>query len=292
MHITPYRYISNYEVKPIKRENPKLSRDPKTDWNTIWKEAVERLPKKETPTSWNKIATKFDQWMEKDDYPKEMVSKIKVDDGDTVLDIGCGNGTITIPLAKKARSVTALDISAKMLDLLKDKAASENLSNIKCINKDIVDVEAEEIGHHDVVVASRSLNGITDIKREMEKINQIAGKYVFMTIWGKHNRAFESEIAHLLGREIYEHPDYTIVLNILHEMGINAHSEPLQSNTRNFYSDMEEALDRIQWRVGDLNKEEKNIVKEHLTKTLIKNPDGSLSYTRSNSKWVLIWWEK
>ena len=279
-------------MNPIKTDNTNLNRDSKLEWNAIWKEAVERLPKKETPKSWNKIATQFDQWMKNDDYPQEMVSKIKVDEEDTVLDIGCGNGTITIPLAKKARSVTALDISTKMLDLLQEKAAAEHLSNIDCINKNIVDLEADEIGPHDVVVASRSLNGISNIKHELEKINQIAGKYVFITIWGKHNRAFESEIARLLGREIYEHPDYTIILNILKELGINAQSEPLKSNTRNFYSDMEEALDRIEWRVGDLNREEKLIVEEHLSKMLTKNADGSLSYTRSSSKWVLIWWKK
>lgn len=279
-------------MNPIKTDNTNLNRDSKLEWNAIWKEAVEKLPKKETPKSWNKIATQFDQWMKNDDYPQEMVSKIKVGKEDTVLDIGCGNGTITIPLAKKARSVTALDISTKMLDLLQEKAAAEHLSNIDSINKNIVDLEADEIGPHDVVVASRSLNGISNIKHELEKINQIAGKYVFITIWGKHNRAFESEIAHLLGREIYEHPDYTIILNILKELGINAQSEPLKSNTRNFYSDMEEALDRIEWRVGDLNREEKLIVEEHLSKMLTKNADGSLSYTRSSSKWVLIWWKK
>ena len=279
-------------MNPIKTDNTNLNRDSKLEWNTIWKEAVERLPKKETPKSWNKIATQFDQWMKNDDYPQEMVSKIKVGKEDTVLDIGCGNGTITIPLAKKARSVTALDISTKMLDLLQEKAAAEHLSNIDSINKNIVDLEADEIGPHDVVVASRSLNGISNIKHELEKINQIAGKYVFITIWGKHNRAFESEIARFLGREIYEHPDYTIILNILKELGINAQSEPLKSNTRNFYCDMEEALDRIEWRVGDLNREEKLIVEEHLSKMLTKNADGSLSYTRSSSKWVLIWWKK
>jgi len=264
----------------------------KIDWNAMWKEAVLKLPKKESSKSWNKIASKFDQWMEKDDYPHEMVNKIKINERDTVLDVGCGNGAITIPLAKKARSVTALDISTKMLDILRGKATMENLSNIKTINKNIVDVEAEEIGHHDVVVASRSLNGIADIQRELEKINEIAGKYVYITLWGIHNREFESEIAKILGRESYEHPDYTIVLHILESMGIHAHVEPLKSNTRNFYSNMEEALDRIEWRVGELNEEEKLVVKEYLSKVLTKKLDGSLSYTRTNSKWVLIWWEK
>jgi hypothetical protein len=68
--------------------------------------------------------------------------------------------------------------------------------------------------------------------------------------------------------------------------------EFLKSNTRNYYSNIDEALDRIKWRIGDLNKEEESLIKEHLQTTLTKNSDGSLSYSRNNSKWVLIWWEK
>jgi ubiquinone/menaquinone biosynthesis C-methylase UbiE len=279
--------IINFGAGNIKHDNSHKN----TDWNAIWKEAVLKMPHKDASKSWDKIAPKFHQWMKKDDYPSELVSKIKIEGGDTVLDIGCGNGTITIPLAKKARSVTALDISTKMLDILRENAAAEGLSHIKIVNKAIEDVEVTAIGPHDVVVASRSLNGIADIKPELEKINKIALKRVYVTLWGAGNREFENEIAELLGREAYQHPDYTIFLNILKEMRIIAHVEPLKSNTRNYYSDLEEALDRIQWRVGELNEEEKFMVKEYLSKVLTKNPDGTFSFLRNSSKWILIWWE-
>ena len=279
-------------MNPINTNESLKNKDSEVNWNVLWKEAVEKLPKKTSSKSWDEIAPQFDEWMKKDDYPQELVSKIKIEHEDTVLDIGCGNGVITLPLAAKASSITALDISRKMLDILQEKAAAQNLSNIKVINKGIEDVEAREIGYHDVVVASRSLNGIADIQPELEKINKIARKYVYITLWGVDNRKFESEMAELLGRESYQHPDYTIVLNLLHEMGIHANVEPMKSNTRNFYATIEDALDRIKWRIGDLNEEEKAIITEHLEKSLTKNPDGSLSFSRSNSKWVLIWWEK
>lgn len=264
----------------------------KTDWNAVWKESVEKLHKKGAYKSWDKIASKFNQWMEKDDYPAELISKIKIEEGDTVFDIGCGNGTITIPLAKKAKSVTALDSSEKMLDILKDKATAEKLANIKILNERIEAVESPEIGPHDVVVASRSLNGIPDIQKELEKIDEIAQKHVYITLWGAGNREFENEISKLLGRETHKHPDYTIVLNILHEMGIKANAEPLESDTRNFYSNMEEALDRIEWRVGEMNEDEKVLVKKHLSKVMVKEADGGFSYSQSNSKWILVSWEK
>ena len=280
------------EENPINPNKSTAKADSDVNWNDLWKKAVEKLPKKSSSKSWDEIAPQFDEWMRKDDYPQELIDKIKIEKMDTVLDIGCGNGSITLPLAAKADSVTALDISTKMLDILQEKAITQDLSNIKVINKDIEDVESDELGYHDVVVASRSLNGIADIKPELEKINKIARKYVYITLWGVGNREFESKMAELLGRKSYEHPDYTIVLNILQEMGIHTNVTPMESNTRNFYANLEDALDRLKWRIGDLNEDEEIIIRKYLEKNLTKNPDGGLSYSRNNSKWILIWWEK
>jgi hypothetical protein len=99
-------------------------------------------------------------------------------------------------------------------------------------------------------------------------------------------------MAELLGREGHQNPEYILVYNILYEMGIQANVEFLKSNTRNHYSNMDEALDRIKWRIGDMDEGEKSIIKKHLERVLTRNSDGSLTYTRTNSKWVLIWWEK
>mgnify|MGYP000941684626 CR=1 FL=1 len=274
-------------MRPITHE--KLPENPcKVDWNQLWKEQVEKLPKKKD--LWNSIAPQFNEWMDKDDYPAEFISKIKIEPNDTVLDVGCGNGAITIPLAQKARSVTALDSSTRMLEFLGKKAGHP--SNIHMINKGLEEVDAQEIGYHDVVVASRSLNGIADIQAQLEKLDRIARKYVYITLWGVDNRKFENEMAELLGRESHQNPEYILVYNILYEMGIQANVEFLKSNTRNHYSNMDEALDRIKWRIGDLDEGEKSIIKKHLERVLTRNSDGSLTYTRTNSKWVLIWWEK
>lgn len=274
-------------MRPITHE--KLPENPcKVDWNQLWKEQVEKLPKKKD--LWNSIAPQFNEWMDKDDYPAEFISKIKIEPNDTVLDVGCGNGAITIPLAQKAKSVTALDSSTRMLEFLGKKAGHP--SNIQMINKGLEEVDAQEIGYHDVVVASRSLNGIADIQAQLEKLDRIARKYVYITLWGVDNRKFENEMAELLGREGHQNPEYILVYNILYEMGIQANVEFLKSNTRNHYSNMDEALDRIKWRIGDMDEGEKSIIKKHLERVLTRNSDGSLTYTRTNSKWVLIWWEK
>jgi len=44
--------------------------------------------------------------------------------GFTVLDIACGPGNLAIPLAEHVRSVTALDQSGEMLQIVREKMHS------------------------------------------------------------------------------------------------------------------------------------------------------------------------
>nr|WP_319373478.1 class I SAM-dependent methyltransferase [uncultured Methanobacterium sp.] len=283
---------SKQEVKGIKNHTKTSKNSNEVDWNDLWNQSLKNLPKKNNPESWDNIAPKFSQWMEKDDYPKKILSRIIIHPNDSVLDIGCGSGAITIPLAQNAKTVIAMDISGKMLEILTEQAEKSGLENINTLNKRIEDVTSEEVGEHDVIVASRSLNGVANIQEELEKINKIAQKYVFITLWGVDNRKFEREMAELLGRESHSHPDYIYVYNILHQMGIYANVEMLECNTRNYYSTLEEALDRLRWRIGDLNEDEESILREYLEKAMIKNPDGTIAFANGKADWVLIWWKK
>ncbi|ANT64802.1 class I SAM-dependent DNA methyltransferase [Prosthecochloris sp. CIB 2401] len=55
---------------------------------------------------------------------------VGIDPSWNMLDVGCGTGLVTLPFAKKALHITALDTSAGMLEVLEKKAAAEQLSNI------------------------------------------------------------------------------------------------------------------------------------------------------------------
>jgi len=62
--------------------------------------------------------------------------------GDPILELGCGAGRITIPLAEKGYEITALDYSAKMIDELKRESA--NLTNLLPIVGDMQDFNFEK----------------------------------------------------------------------------------------------------------------------------------------------------
>lgn len=56
--------------------------------------------------------------------------------GKSLIDIGCGTGVWTLHLAQMAKSVTAVDVSAAMLEVLQEDAKKLSLNNVECKNLD------------------------------------------------------------------------------------------------------------------------------------------------------------
>ena len=268
------------------------NKDMKGDWNELWNNTLQKLPKKNS-ISWDNVAPKFKKQRGKNDYPKKLLEKIKLEPSDTVLDIGCGSGIITLPLAQKAKKVTALDISRKMLQLLEENAAEEGLTNIDPLNRRLEDVILnKDIEPHDVVVASRSLNGVYNIKHVLEEINKIAKKYVYITLWGANSITFQNEISKIIGREFHEHPTYIYAYNMLYELGIYANIEMLEYDNSSYYSSIDESIETFRWKIGNLNQDEEDILRSYLTEKMVKADDSKFKFPNNKPDWALIWWKK
>ena len=80
---------------------------------------------------------------------------------DRVLEIGAGTGIFTLPIARRCREVTAVDISTNMLEILKGKAAGEGLANIRTITGDVETMDVG--GGYDVACAFSSLEYLSDL---------------------------------------------------------------------------------------------------------------------------------
>lgn len=79
---------------------------------------------------------------EREEEPAKLLASLGVEAGQTVCDLGCGNGFYTLSLAKlvgpKGR-VLAVDIQPEMLELLNDRAESRGVTNVKTIEGAIDD---------------------------------------------------------------------------------------------------------------------------------------------------------
>jgi ubiquinone/menaquinone biosynthesis C-methylase UbiE len=100
--------------------------------NVLWRFASRRhsLP---CPV-WLSWLVEFDNPFAKIDRSDVIIEHLDLQPGMTVLDIGCGPGRLTIPLARRVGpqgQVIAVDIQPGMLRRAQDKAQAANLTNIR-----------------------------------------------------------------------------------------------------------------------------------------------------------------
>ncbi|HQU43668.1 MAG TPA: methyltransferase domain-containing protein, partial [Pirellulales bacterium] len=76
------------------------------------------------------------QSREKEEHCRTLLKALKLQPGETVCDMGCGNGFYTLKMAKlvgKTGRVLAVDIQPEMLHLLELRAKEQGLNNIERI---------------------------------------------------------------------------------------------------------------------------------------------------------------
>lgn len=270
---------------PIKIDDPE-----EIDWAYFWDKKLKE--KRSRQKDWNKKAPNFGKSTAKNDYNTKLFSKLILDKNDNVLDLGCGEGSITIPLSKEVKSVTAIDSSYKMLEILTEKIKENNIKNIKIIEEDINNITINKVGKHDIILASRSLNGISNIQETITNINEIANKYIFITIFGPNNQKIEKEFYELIDKEYNEFSSHRYFFNILMDMGIYPNVENLNIENPREYKDINEILENKKWDLDNLNNDEKEQLKKYIKEIFEINPEtGNLFNKNDKMEWVLYWWK-
>lgn len=80
---------------------------------------------------------------------------------DTALEFGCGTGLLTTRLAPHVQAMTAMDSSAGMLDVLRQKCADPQLHNLRIIEGVVPDDLPP--GPFDFILSSLTLHHIADV---------------------------------------------------------------------------------------------------------------------------------
>ena len=263
------------------------------DWNLLWRNARKQKSwSSKGAADWDRKANSFASRNADSPYTSSFLDHLPLAPGLTVLDVGSGPGTLAIPMAGLVRSVTAVDYSAGMLDVLTRQAKEKNIGNIRTVQGSWEDDWQQlGIGGHDIAIASRSL-AVDNLSLALQKLNDHARQYVFIS-----DRIaptpFDPAAFAAIGREFQSGPDYIYTVNILYSMGIHPCIDVLKLDRDSVFTDREEALQAYGWMLKDLSVREEDALRCYLESRIIASEGKQVTIRREHPpQWALIWWKK
>jgi len=120
---------------------------------------------------WDRIASKFDR-IEKNDiaytiFIEKARTYLKADD--TILDFGCGTGLICNEIAENVTCIHAIDISANMIAICRNKASERNIRNIEYSRTTVFDEKFKE-GSFDAIIAFNIFHLLDEPEKYFQRI--------------------------------------------------------------------------------------------------------------------------
>ncbi|MGI5939288.1 MAG: class I SAM-dependent methyltransferase [Thermoleophilia bacterium] len=241
---------------------------------------------------WDAIAEDFERQFSRSDYRRLMVEKITVFSNETVLDVGCGPGTLAIPLAHTAKNVTALDISAAMLRVGWTRAAEEGVTNICFMQADWNEVvPGKTVPLHDVVVCSRALPG-HDLEMALSRVDESARRRVYVTVRSgpDESERFYEELHKELGLPPSRRRSTDReCLHLLRRLGIRAEVEPIIYTDSFRYSHAADAFRVLGSHVPIKTAEQEAAFMRFIQRNMDRNGRFELDI---ESRWAVLSWEK
>jgi len=265
------------------------------NYHVIYELLNSRSKESNKPFNWNEVAKMYDGMakLEKE-FTLNQINQIPLTKEDSVVDIGCGPGRLSVPLAKRAKSVTSVDAFDEMLKYCKINAKIENLNNIKFLKQDWNDKDATtNIGVHDVVVVSRTV-ALSDILR----LNKIAKKYVVILSFANDISLREIQLDFLKGIiDIPQqtHPNntrmfgYNIAFNMIYDMGANPSVVVVDDGFEKIFKSKDEAYEHLRF-VGEIPKNKEDIYRQNVDRNLTQLNDGTYHLLRKTKTFVM-WWK-
>lgn len=249
----------------------------------------------EKDNMWDKTSRMYNRMTELEGkFTLDQLDCIPIEKEDTILDVCCGPGRTAIPAAKRAKSVTGIDSSKKMLEYCRSHAQQEGIHNLEILHMDWNQaVPGENLKPHDIVIACRCM-----AMGDIEKLSACAQKYAAIVCWA-NAPSIPEILGHLFegaveGKPFVPRPadrriGYNIFYNKVYDMGYDPNCRILDDGYYAVYASREDAY-------ADLKiLSDREIVDEaryhaNVDKFLTKNADGTITFLHRTRSFVL-WWD-
>jgi SAM-dependent methyltransferase len=253
------------------------------DFAALYRRQMQRANRPEkTPEYWDGRATAMSQRMSDSQYVQQFVAALDLEGCATLLDVGCGPGTIALTVAPRLEHVYGLDYSAGMLAAFAAEARARGLTAATPILRSWED-DWTDVPICDVVVASRS-TAVPDLEAAVLKLDSKARRRVYMS-YPADGRLPGDDVRRAIGRDDAAAPDYLCVVGILHHLGLHPTLGSLTTENRFARcADFAEFLSKATELLGGLSEEEAGRLETFFRET----GEGA---RQKPTRWALFSWE-
>jgi SAM-dependent methyltransferase len=260
-----------------------MARQADPDYAQLYREHIRRNPSRCKPREdWDQRAAAMNHYAWAGDYADEFAARMDVSGCATLLDVGCGPGTIALRIAPSFERVYGLDFSPVMLAALEANAAVRGFTHVMPILRAWED-DWSDIPRCDIVVASRCLT-VPDMEAALLKLHEKARRRVYVTdmVGG---RILDREVCDAIGREVDPFPDHLFVVNILQQLGIPSRLDYVNGRNRLAgCTEFEELLRKVTWSLGELSSEERERLRRY-------HRDHADRIGLTPVRWALVAWD-
>lgn len=189
-----------------------------TDWLKLWRELILAGP----PTSNSALAKRYKVHARKsNERPDQLLDFVlkRIDGETTVLDVGAGSGRWTIPLAKTAKTITAVEPANAMLDSLHKNIADAKLNNVQVTQSSWEDAIVKP---HDITVCAHAMYASPDLTSFVRKIERYSTRTCYLAIRLPPSDSIIGELSLAIYGRHHDSPNAIIAYNALYSIGIYA----------------------------------------------------------------------
>lgn len=229
-----------------------------TDWNEEWKTLMRVRRKADDAQHWNTRSKNFGSTDSQSSYARKFLELAAIPEGARVLDMGCGTGSLAVPLALHGCEVIAADFSEGMLEQTRLRAAAREATgvNTKLLAWDD-DWESAglQAGCVDVALASRSI-ATFDLTAALKKLMWAARSRCIITLSCGCSPRMDNRIIDLLGIPNTQGRDHQYAWNILTNLGYFPCVTYINSTREESFDSLEEAFEDFSRMLDDMIRAE------------------------------------
>lgn len=277
------------------------------DWNALWRTKQSARTERHGALYWNERSRTYATKDNPDSYTARFLRIAALKPGDAVLDMGCGTGNLTIPLAEAGHQVCAADFSSGMLARLevavKEKGLDDRVRIMELAWDDDWKAAGINEGAFDACFASRSI-ATDDLLGALRKLNGAARKRCCITLpFGTSPRSDDRMLTEI-GLDMEPSYDDAYAIAMLSSLGQHPELTYIPTFRNDIFPDEDAAFERYldmareyggSAQDGIPESELASRIKAWLQVNLIPDAEDPTLLTLKRpreSHWACIFWDK